>query len=139
MYISTILLSFFFIHLTIGNLNKETADGQQPTGDSADPIVEKACSNFMYKLMEFQRQHTPYASQSLSYSRPAYETTSTASPLNSEMSPSTSSSNLYTRPIVSARSATFGEYSSKLSEQAVDSTTATTPTASNNSYSSPYR
>lgn len=121
-----------------GNLNKETADGQQPTGDGADPIVEKACSNFMYKLMEFQRQHTPYASQSLSYSRPAYETTSTASPLNSEMSPSTSSSNLYTRPIVSARSATFGEYSSKLSEQAVDSTTATTPTASNNSYSSPY-
>lgn len=118
----------------IGNLNKETtAEGQQQTGDGADPIVEKACSNFMYKLMEFQRQHAPYSSQTLSYSRPAYEATSTvapavttASPLNSGSSPSTSSSNLYARPIVSARSTTFGEYSSRLGEQTGDSTTITT-------------
>ena len=87
---------------------------QATTSDGADPIVEKACSNFMYKLMEFQRQHKPYASQTLSYTRPTYEPQATI-PTNSPISPSTSTSNLY-NPIVSARKSTFGEYASQLSE-----------------------
>jgi hypothetical protein len=52
--------------------NQQSADESTPTpsenlNESPDPIAEKACNNFMHKLMEMQRQYKPtYVSSSSS-------------------------------------------------------------------------
>lgn len=63
----------------------ESAIRENPIRDRQhDPIVEKACSNFMTKLMEFQRQHKS------AYQQP-YTNTFTPTPTNSYQGPIVSS------------------------------------------------
>ena len=73
----------------------ESSFDEGKNGAAPDPIAEKACNNFMFKLMEFQRQHKPYAPLTASTVAP----TSTAAPYVA--APTVASA--YTGPIVSAR------------------------------------
>ena len=95
-----------------------------------DPIAEKACSNFMHKLKEFQRQ------QSFQVYAPLSTTTAT-SPITTVPTVPTVSS--YTGPIVSARTANTSPYiASSFAANSVYSPISTTyqPPSTYSSYAS---
>lgn len=95
----------------------------------------------MYKLMEFQRHQKPYLPSTTTptaIAKPEYSTSSTL--LSATASPSASSSNLYSGPIVSSRTSTMSDYtSSRFTDNAALSVPATPLLGSSTTANVPYR